>query len=109
MSNPNETNWLSDYYHRIQTDCKISLDIRGRVTNWSYALIATVIAAYVGFFADGNFVTPLGRFGLVSGVLFVLIKFFFTSMVAYGYFLRGRYFRTRIEQYWMNNKPTLDE
>ena len=65
------------------------------------------MAAYTGFFADGSFVIPLGRFGLVAGVLFVLTRFFFQSMIAYGYFIRGRYLRTRIEEYWMNGKPTL--
>ena len=111
----NETNnsenddWLTNYYHRIQSDCTVSFERRDRVTNWSYAILAAGIAAYVGFFADGTFVTPLGRFALVSGILFILIRFFFTSMIAYGYFLRARYFRTRIEQYWMKKKPTLAE
>ncbi|MCV0367240.1 MAG: hypothetical protein K5798_08285 [Nitrosopumilus sp.] len=103
------SSWLSDYYHRIQSDCVTSFERRDRVTNWSYTILAVVIAAYAGFFADGTFVTPLGRFGLVAGALFVLIRFFFTSMIAYVYFLRARYFRTRIEQYWMDGTPTIDE
>ena len=101
--------WLGNYYHRIQNDCTMSFERRDRVTNWSYTILAAVIAAYVGFFADGTFVTSLGRFGLVSGVLFVLIRFFFTSMISYGYFLRARYFRTRIEQFWMDGNPSLNE
>jgi len=103
------TDWLTNYYQRIQNDCIISFERRDRITNWSYAILAAVIAVYAGFFADGSFVTPLGRFGLVSGVLFILIRFFFQSMIAYGYFLRGRYLRTRIEKYWMNEKLSLDE
>ena len=109
MDNSNETNWLANYYNRIQMDCKISLERRDRITNWSYAMLVAVVAAYVSFFADGSFVTPLGRFGLVSGALFVLIRFFFASMISYGYFLKGRYFRTMIEQYWLCGKPTMDE
>lgn len=109
MSKTNDDNWLSNYYNRIQTDCTISFERRDRITNWSYAILAAVLAAYAGFFAAGSFVTPLGRFGLVSVVLFVLIRFFFQSMIAYGYFLRGRYLRTKIEEYWMNKKPTLEE
>jgi len=109
MSSTDNSNWISNYYNRIQSDCVTSFARRDRVTNWSYTILAVVIAAYAGFFADGTFVTPLGRFGLVAGALFVLIRFFFTSMIAYIYFLRGRYFRTRIEQYWMDGKPTLDE
>jgi len=105
----NNSDWLSNYYQRIQSDCITSFERRDRVTNWSYTILAVVIAAYAGFFADGTFVTPLGRFGLVSGALFVLIRFFFTSMIAYVYFLRGRYFRTRIEQHWIDNYPTIDE
>ena len=109
MSDSSNSDWLSNYYNRIQSDCTVSFERRDRVTNWSYTILAAVIAAYVGFFADGTFVTPLGRFALVSGVLFVLIRFFFTSMIAYGYFLRARYFRTRIEQHWMKGEPSLDE
>jgi len=109
MAESKDDSWLSNYYNRIQTDCTISFERRDRITNWSYVILAAVIAAYAGSFADGSFVTPLGRFGLVSGVLFVLIRFFFQSMVAYGYFLRGRYLRTRIEEYWMNGNPSLDE
>jgi hypothetical protein len=103
------SDWLHDYHHRIQEECKISLEKRDRVTNWSYAILATVIATYVGFFADGTFVLPIGRFALVAGVLFVLIRFFFTSMIAYGFFLKWRYLRNAIEQHWMNNKPTINE
>jgi hypothetical protein len=104
-----KNNWVSNYYNRIQSDCTISFERRDRITNWSYAILAAAIAAYVGFFADGSFVTPIGRFGLMAGVLFVLIRFFFQSMIAYGYFLRGRFLRTKIEEYWMNGKPTLEE
>jgi len=109
MSSNDNSNWLSNYYQRIQSDCVTSFERRDRITNWSYTILAVVIAAYAGFFADGTFVTPLGRFGLVAGALFVLIRFFFTSLIAYVYFLRGRYFRTRIEQHWMDNSPTIDE
>lgn len=109
MNNSNNDEWLSQYYSRIQNDCNISIERRDKVTNWSYTLLAAVIAVYVGFFGDGTFVTPLGRFALVSGVLFVLIRFFFQSMIAYGYFLRARYLRTRIEQYWMSKNPTIDQ
>jgi hypothetical protein len=80
--------WLHSYHHRVQDECKISLERRDRVTNWSYTILAAVIAAYVGFFADGTWVLPIGRFALVAGVLFVLIRFFFTSMIAYGFFLK---------------------
>ena len=82
---------------------------RDRTTHWSYIVLTAVVTAYIGFFADGNFVTPLGRFGLVSGVLLVLIRFFFQSMIAYGYFLKWRYFRTKIEEHWMNGTPSIDE
>ena len=109
MSSSNENNWLSNYYNRILIDCTISFERRDRITNWSYAIIAAVMAAYASFFVDGSFITPLGRFGLVAGVLFILIRFFFQSMIAYGYFLRGRYLRTRIEEYWMNEKPSLED
>ena len=109
MSVSNEDNWLARYYNRIQNDCILSIERRDRITRLSYTILAAVTAIYAGFFADGSFVTPLGRFILVSAVLVVLIKFFFQSMIAYGYFLRGRYFRKKIEQYWMNNMPSIDE
>jgi len=101
--------WVKNYYDRIQKDCTISFERRDRITNWSYALLAAVIAAYVGFFGDGTYVTPLGRFALVSGVMFVLIRFFFQSMISYGFFLRSRFLRSSIEKYWMNNNPDLNQ
>ena len=109
MSDSNNKSWLSDYYGRIQGECKLSFERRDRTTHWSYIVLTAVVTAYIGFFADGNFVTPLGRFGLVSGVLLVLIRFFFQSMIAYGYFLKWRYFRTKIEEHWMNGTPSIDE
>ena len=109
MSDSSEGNWLTNYYNRIQSDCTLSIERRDRITRLSYMILAVGIAAYVGFFADGNFVIPLGRFGLVSGILFVLIRFFFQSMIAYGYFQRGLRMRTMIEQHWMNGIPSLDK
>lgn len=103
------TDWLHSYHQRVQDESRFSLERRDRVTNWSYAILAAAIAAYVGFFADGTWVLPLGRFALVAGVLFVLIRFFFTSMLAYGFFLKWRYLRNAIEKHWMYEKPTLEE
>ena len=103
------TDWLHTYHNRIQDECRFSLERRDRVTNWSYAILVASIVAYVGFFVDGTWVLPLGRFALVAGVLFVLIRFFFTSMLAYGFFLKWRYLRNAIEQHWMNNEPSLDK
>ncbi|EGG42070.1 Hypothetical protein Nlim_1085 [Candidatus Nitrosarchaeum limnium SFB1] len=103
------SDWLANYYQRIQADSTLALGRRDSVTNWSYTVLAATIAAYVGFFGIGTSVIPLGRFGLIAGSLFVLIRFFFQSMVAYGYFLRARYLRTEIEKYWMDNNPTLEE
>ena len=101
--------WLANYYQRIVSDCTIAFERRDRITNWSYTIIAAGIAVYVGFFVPENSVIPLGRFALISGILFVLIRFFFQSMIAYGYFIRGRYLRTKIEKYWMNGKPSLED
>ena len=103
------TDWLATYHQRIQNECKISLDRRDRLTHLSYIVLVAVIAAYVGFFADGIFVLPIGRFSIAAGALFILIRFFFASMLAYGFFLKWRYLRNAIEQHWMNGKPTLDE
>ena len=109
MSNSNEENWLTNYYHRIQNECVLSIERRDRITRLSYMIVAAGIGAYVGFFADGNFVMPVGRFGLVSGVLFVLIRFFFQSMIAYKYFQKWLHLRTIIEQHWMNGTPSLED
>ena len=102
------TDWLATYHQRIQNECKISLDRRDRLTHLSYTVLVAVIAAYVGFFADGIFVLPIGRFSLAAGALFILVRFFFASMLAYGFFLKWRYLRNAIEQHWMSGEPTLD-
>ena len=109
MSNSKNPDWLSNYYNRTQEDCKTSFERRDRVTNWSYTVLIGILAIYFGFFGEGIAVPPIGRFALLAVALFVLTKFFFQSMIAYGYFLRGRYLRTKIEEYWMNGKPSLDD
>lgn len=109
MSNSNNETWLTNYYSRIQSECALSIERRDRIARLCYMVLAAGIAIYVGFFANGSLVSPLGRFGLASGILFVLIRFFFQSMIAYGYFLRWRYLRERIEQYWMHDSPSLAE
>jgi hypothetical protein len=109
MTDSKEPEWLTNYYQRIQSDATLAFGRRDNITNWSYTLLIAGIAAYVGLFGTGTFVIPLGRFGLASGILLVLIRFFFQSMIAYGYFNRARYLRTKIEKYWMDNTPTLDQ
>ena len=103
MTDINHENWLINYYNRIQNECELSVGRRDNITRLCYMVLAAGIAVYVSFFADGNFVPPFGRFALVAGVSIVLIRFFFQSMIAYGYFLRWRSLRKQIEQYWMNN------
>jgi len=109
MSNSKNSDWLSNYYNRTKEDCKTSFERRDRVTNWSYTVLIGILAIYFGFFGEGIAVPPIGRFALLAITLFVLTKFFFQSMIAYGFFLRSRYFRTKIEQHWMNAEPTLDQ
>lgn len=100
--------WLSSYYKRMLYECEISFRRRDNVTNWSYVIMAAVVGTYAGFFADGSNVPPLGRFGLVSGALIVLTRFFFMSTIAYGFYQRGRHFRKQIEKHWMRGTPDLD-
>ena len=109
MTDTNHEKWLTSYYNRIQSECELSIGRRDKITRLCYIVIAAGIAIYVSFFADGSSVPPLGRFALVSGILIVLIRFFFQSMIAYGYFIRGRYLREQIEQYWMWGSPSIDE
>ena len=109
MPTTNHENWITSYYIRIQSECELSIGRRDKITRLCYIVLAAGIAIYVSFFADSSFVPPLGRFVLVVGILIVLVRFFFQSMIAYGYFLRGRYLRERIEKYWMYGSPSLDE
>lgn len=111
MPDSNHDSWLTNYYGRIQSECALSIERRDRITRQCYLVLAAGIAIYVGFFANGIFVPPLGRFGVIAGIFFVLIRFFFQSMIAYGFFVRWRYLREQIERYWMKDKeddaPTL--
>lgn len=111
MSDSNTDGWLTNYYNRIQGECALSIERRDKIMRLCYIVLAAGIATYAGFFADGSFITPLGRFALISGILMVLIRFFFQSMIAYNYFLRWRYLRNRLEQYWMKKDdcPSLKE
>lgn len=111
MPDSNHDGWLTNYYGRIQSECALSIERRDKVTRLCYLVLAAGIAIYVGFFANISLIPPLGRFGVIAGILFVLIRFFFQSMIAYGFFVRWRYLREQIERYWMRDKendaPTL--
>ena len=111
MSDTNTEGWLTNYYNRIQGECALSIERRDKIMRLCYIVLAAGIATYVGFFANDSAIPPFGRFVLISGVLIVLIRFFFQSMIAYGYFLRWRYLRKQIEQYWMkiDGCPSLEE
>lgn len=101
--------WLFAFYERTQADADVSLRRRDNATNWSYVVMAAVVGTYAGFFADGSGVPALGRFVLVAGALIVLTRFFFMSAIAYGFYRRSRYFRDRIEKYWIAGIPALEE
>lgn len=111
MPNSNHDSWLTNYYSRIQNECTLSIERRDRIARLCYLVLAAGITIYVGFFANISLVPPLGRFGVTAGILFVLTRFFFQSMIAYGFFIRWRYLREQIERYWMRDKendaPTL--
>ena len=110
MSSPEKnTDWLARYYDRIVLDCRLSFERRDRTTHWSLVILGALMAVYVGTFAVSSQIEPLGRFGLVSVALFVLIRLFFMSMIAYGFYLRGRHLRTRIEKHWMCGDPDIDQ
>lgn len=109
MDKTGGSRWLLAFYRRTQADADVSLRRRDNATNWSYVVMAAVVGTYAGFFADGSGVQPLGRFGLVAGALIVLSRFFFMSAIAYGFYQRSRYFRTRIEKHWMAGTPSLEE
>lgn len=109
MPDSKDLEWLTNYYQRIQSDATLAFVRRDNITNWSYTILVAGIAAYVGFFGSSTLITPLGRFGMLSGILFVLIRFFFQSTIAYGYFNRARHLRTSIEKHWIDNNPTLDQ
>ena len=105
----NRTDWLARYYDRIVLDCRLSFERRDRTTNWSLVILGALMAVYVGLFVEGNQIESLGRFGLVTAVLFVLVRLFFMSMIAYGFYLRGRHIRTLIEKHWMCGSPDIDQ
>ena len=100
--------WLRSYYERMLSESEISLRRRDNVTHWSYVIMAAAVGTYAGFLADGSNVPSLARLGLVAGAMVVLVKFFFMSAIAYGYYQRWRHFRKQIERHWMHGKPTLD-
>ena len=97
--------WVAKYYERIVTECRISFERRDRVTHWSYMVLGAFMAVYVGFAAGANVDTVL-RFALTATVLAIMTRFFFQSAIAYGFYLRYRHIRTKIEEHWMNKTDT---
>lgn len=109
MSKSSDSNWLSNYYERLQSDYELSLSRRDNVTNWSYTLLAAIIALYFSFFSDKLMISPFWRYSLVVGLLVILIRFFYQSMISYGFLLRTRFLRTEIEKHWMNGNPSIEK
>ena len=71
MKDSKDSDWVENYYQRIQSDATLAFERRDNITNWSYTILAAIIAAYVGFFGTGTYVIPLGRFGLIAGAKYV--------------------------------------
>ena len=104
-----ENSWLHSYYNKVQDDYKSSLTRRDTITTWSYSLLAAILGIYFGFFSESLSIPQFWRFVLVIGLTIILVRFFFQSMIAYGFILRWRILKTEIEKHWMNETPTLDE
>lgn len=109
MSKIPNSDWLKDYYARLQSDITTSLGRRDNLTNWAYTLLGAVLAIYFGFFSEGASIPQFWRFALIVGMSVILIRFFFQSMIAYGFFLRWRFLKNKIELYWMKGSPTVNE
>jgi hypothetical protein len=109
MSKSSNPDWLKDYYARLQSDITNSLGRRDNVTNWAYSLLGALLAIYFGFFSVGASIPQFWRFALIIGMSVILIRFFFQSMIAYGFFLRWRFLKNKIESHWMKGSPTVNE
>ena len=101
--------WLAKYYDRIVLDCRLSFERRNRTTHWSFVVLGVMVAIYAGSFVEGSQIAQLGRFGLIAVALFVMVRLFFMSAIAYGFYLKGRHLRTVIEKHWMHGDPSLDQ
>lgn len=106
MSDPS---WLIEYYKRLQGDYQSSFVRRDNVTNRTYTLLLAFLAVYFGFFSANLLAQPLWRYSFVVGILVIMIRFFFQSMIIYGFILRYRYLKMRIESHWLEDGPTVDE
>lgn len=109
MPDSNHDSWLASYYSRIQSECTLSIERRDRLTRLCYMVLAAGIAIFISFSMGDDPILSLGRFGLVVGISIVLTRFFFQSMIAYGFFHRWNHLRNQIEQNWMNGSPPLDK
>lgn len=106
MSN---STWLTDYYNRLQSDYQTAFTRRDNVTNWTYSILAGILAIYFGLLSSSSITEPIWRYLLIIGIMVIMIRFFFQSMIAYGFIIRFRYLRNRIEKHWMNGEPTIEK
>jgi hypothetical protein len=104
-----DSNWLTEYYNKLQVDYQISFSRRDNVTNWAYTLLAATLAIYFGFFSNNLSVAPFWRFSFISGMAIIMIRFLFQSLISYGYLQRVMYLRRQIERHWIDNNPSIDE
>lgn len=103
------TEWLARYYDRIVLDCRLSFERRNRTTHWSFVVLGVMVAIYAGSFVEGSQIGQMGRFGLIAVTLFVMVRLFFMSAIAYGFYLKGRHLRTVIEKHWMHGDPSIEQ
>ena len=104
-----KNSWLHSYYSRVQDDYKSSLTRRDTITTWSYSLLAATLGIYFGFFSENLLIQPSWRFALLVGLTIILIRFFFQSMIAYGFILRWRMIKTEIEKHWIKEISNVDQ
>jgi hypothetical protein len=103
------SDWLKDYYSRVQSEYEFSFSKKDNLTNWSLTILIATLGLYFGNFVGIGSFDSESRFAIVIGTLIIVIQFFVNSMLTYGFMKKWRFIKEEIEKHWMTGKPTLDE
>lgn len=98
--------WLRHYYSRITEEYKFSMERKDRVTDWSIGVFFIALVAYAELLRGQ--VPSIWRIYLIVGLLFFIIRLFYSSCLAYAYLKKWKYLLDLIEKHWMNATPSLD-
>lgn len=102
----NDSEWLKEYYQKVNQEKNINLQRKDSFTNWS-------LVTLLGFFAVYGqlFLTTLPSFirlGALTVVFILIFRFYLRSCISFADIRRQNVLRRAIEGHWIRGKPSVN-